>query len=199
MAHTAVPFDETNRVDLARWMAKSAEGDLDAFDVVVRTLHADVTGFVAVRLPVASLIEEVVQDTFVAVYQARGRYQAGGDVRAWVKGFARNLCLRARADFMQAHRQSGIPWSQVLQEVPLAAAEGDEDEEGLQRRTDLAHCLATLSTSLQHLLCRRYGEGVSLQDLATQQTRSYQALAKALERGLAQLRSCMQMRARERA
>jgi RNA polymerase sigma-70 factor (ECF subfamily) len=50
------------------------------------------------RLP-ADAVEDVLQETFVAVWRGAGRYQANGEVGAWIWGIAR----RQAANWLRKH------------------------------------------------------------------------------------------------
>lgn len=74
-------------------MALHCEGDADAFETLFARHHAAVYNFARYMLGAADGAEEVMQDTFVAVARAAGRYEPRGRFRPWLMRIARNLCL----------------------------------------------------------------------------------------------------------
>jgi RNA polymerase sigma-70 factor (ECF subfamily) len=94
---------EDSRSDHAL-LAKVAEGDRPA----LRTLYERHAPWLVLRLSRRcsdpGLVEEVVQDTFVAVWKGARRYRGQGDVAAWVWGIGiRRLIDRLR------HRRVVLP------------------------------------------------------------------------------------------
>lgn len=74
-------------------MALYCDGDADAFDALFARYHAAVYNFARYMLGAADGAEEVMQDTFVAVARAAGRYEPRGRFRPWLMRIARNQCL----------------------------------------------------------------------------------------------------------
>jgi RNA polymerase sigma-70 factor (ECF subfamily) len=72
----------------AEVVAAVAEGRIDA----LRQLHDRHAPWLAARLyrrcSDQALVDETVQDTFVAVWKTAGRYRGEGDVAAWLWGIA---------------------------------------------------------------------------------------------------------------
>lgn len=86
-------------------LAAVGNGDTDA----LRELYGRHAPWLVVRLgqrcPDAALVEEVVQDTFVAVWRGAGSYEARGDVGAWIWGIG----IRRYLDRVRRHRRFGPP------------------------------------------------------------------------------------------
>src|SRR6266496_4653567 len=51
------------------------------------------------------LVDEVVQDTFVAVWRGAGRYRGQGEVAAWLWGVA----IRRLIDQLRSRKPAGVP------------------------------------------------------------------------------------------
>jgi RNA polymerase sigma-70 factor (ECF subfamily) len=69
-------------------LAAIADGDRAALRVLYDRHAPWLTLRLARRCPDPGLVDETVQDTFVAVWRSAGRYRGDGDVGAWVWGIA---------------------------------------------------------------------------------------------------------------
>ena len=74
-----------------------AQGDRDALEALYRRHAPWLMARLTRRCADPGLVEEVVQDTFVAVWRGAGRYRATGEVAAWIWGIGiRRLIDRLR-------------------------------------------------------------------------------------------------------
>ncbi|HVB64738.1 MAG TPA: RNA polymerase sigma factor [Nitrolancea sp.] len=81
-------------------------------------------------LPVDA-VEDVLQETFIAVWRGAGRYQSTGEVGAWIWGIAR----RQTAMWLRKHGRT----------APMLTAESAEDAANIAiQRVDLQQALARL-------------------------------------------------------
>ncbi len=114
----------------------SARGDASAYAMLVTRYRVRLIAL-ARRMLGASQeeAEDVVQEAFVAAYQARQRYRRGEPFRAWLYRIAINRCIdRQRA---QARRPTPAPIDAVMDPAdpaagPLEALLGDERDQRLQ-------------------------------------------------------------------
>ena len=104
------------------------------------------------------LVEEVVQDTFVAVWRGAGRYRATGEVPAWIWGIGiRRLISRLRK------RPVAIPRSRADDTMVSA-----EDEVLIAvEHGDLGAALARLSPELRSVVQATVLDGLSTKEAAT--------------------------------
>lgn len=171
--------------ELAR---QAADGDHAAFRAIVAATEDEVRLHLAVRAPPA-LIDELVQETYVAGWFALRDYQPRGVLCAWLKGIARNVLARVLRE--RARRRTvGGDALELLGSVEPAA---EPDEEALLRR--LRECLGRLPAQTQELLRRRYAEGQDLAQLAIAYKRQRDALVAQLYRLRGALRSCVEQAA----
>jgi RNA polymerase sigma-70 factor (ECF subfamily) len=79
-------------------IARTAEGDREAFAELYRRHHADICRFAAHMCGSNAAAEDIVHDAFVAVIDSAWRYRPGRTTaRLWLLGIARNHARRARA------------------------------------------------------------------------------------------------------
>ena len=95
--------------DDAALVAAVADGDREAFAELYRRhvpwLRA--SGCAALRRP--ELVDEAVQDTFVAVWRAAGRWDGRGEVAAWIWGIGiRRLVDALRRGPAAGRRADGV-------------------------------------------------------------------------------------------
>jgi RNA polymerase sigma-70 factor, ECF subfamily len=95
-------------------LAATAGGDRRAF----AELHARHAPWLVVRLSRrctdAGLVDEAVQDTFVAVWQGAGRWDGRGEVAAWIWGIG----VRRLIDGLRRPRPIATAWAELM--TPLA-------------------------------------------------------------------------------
>lgn len=74
-------------------MARYADGDARAFDLVYAQVCPRLLPYVSRKVRRRDQAEDVVQQTFMKMCEARGRYIRGASVHAWAFGIARNLLI----------------------------------------------------------------------------------------------------------
>jgi RNA polymerase sigma-70 factor (ECF subfamily) len=78
-------------------MHRALSGERGAFDSVCRLLSPRLRPFFRRRIPDKGVVEDLVQETLLRVYDARSRFAKGADVMPWVFTIARRLLIdRAR-------------------------------------------------------------------------------------------------------
>jgi RNA polymerase sigma-70 factor (ECF subfamily) len=159
-----------------------------AFDEIVVRYQDRVRTFFALRLRDRSQADDLAQETFITAYRRLASFDPDRAFWPWLQGIAANL-LRNH------HRKSAVPTLDDLEErFDALAAEaadrlGDADVAGALRA-----CLELLPGDAAGLIRARYGEGLSMAELAARDGRSEGALAVALVRIREGLRQCIERR-----
>lgn len=164
-------------------------GDRDAYRLLVEDLEQEVRGFVAAHASSLDLVEEVVQAAFVEAYRHLDDYELRGTFASWVKGFARN---HLRRELAQRARLVSTD-QEALDSLVAGSALEDLTDEVTDRSDDLARierCLAALSPRARLMVQRRFVEQVPINRLAQQFKQTRAAIANALSRIRAGLRTC---------
>ena len=78
-------------IEDATLVERSRDGDLDAFNQIVRRYQLRVYNLAARILGDRTAAEDIAQDTFVSAHKALARFR-GGSLRAWLLRIASNLC-----------------------------------------------------------------------------------------------------------
>jgi RNA polymerase sigma-70 factor (ECF subfamily) len=139
---------QTERAD-EELMAAVAGGSTAALEELYRRHAAWLTLRLTRRCGDPALVDEVLQDTFVAVWKGAGRYGGSGAVGAWLWGIA----VRRLVDALRRRPTPAVP----LDAVPDAVAGGGRHVvESAEDRVllgvehgDLAGALARLSPELR--------------------------------------------------
>lgn len=151
---------DLHHADLTDVELLAAVRDADA--AALRTLHDRHAPWVSLRLARRcadrAIVEEVLQDTFLAVWRGAGRYRGQGDVAAWIWGIAiRRLIdrLRRRPSLQTAsvRRDEAEPSAEEL--VLLGVEHGD-----------LAGAMRGLSPELRAVIQATALDGLSTREAA---------------------------------
>ena len=133
--------------------------------------------------PRADLIDDLLQEVFLAAWVSLERFQGRSSLRTWLQGIARH---KVEDYYRQQLRQPERAAEDKLESDSIPAVEPPFDEfldrERLQAKT--RHVLESLPERYRAALLWRYWERRSAQEMATQTGRS----AKAIERLLARAR-----------
>lgn len=184
---------EPDRGDALDLLAsRAAAGDRQAFgELLARTAH-HLRLFVTARLRSRTLIEEILQDTYVLAWERLSTYRGPGCLPAWLAGIAHN---RIREE-LRDHRRRRAVDQDDLDMLLEAPAPEDGLAEGVDLRPHLAACLEQLEPRARLLLERRYGDDLPLPALAQAFKRNVKNLTMTLHRLRLALRVCIQSRSR---
>jgi len=129
----------------------------EAFRLLVERHAAPLTRYVrAVLGEPAAAADDVVQEVFLRVYQARERYRPGGaPFRAWLLRIGRNLALNARRD---GARRGAAALAEEAEADPRPGPVGTLV--GRQRAARVRAAIARLPERDQEVLTLRYRQGL---------------------------------------
>jgi RNA polymerase sigma-70 factor (ECF subfamily) len=166
----------------ARLVARAAQGDANAFEVLVDRHRAAVYRFARAIARDASDAEEVLQETFLSAWRGAGGFAGRSSVRTWLLVIARNGALRARGR-AEARREDG---GESLVELGARAGFGAEDPERIalaaERRGVLAAALASLGAEDREILALRDLEEIPGEECAEALGLSVPAMKSRLHR-----------------
>jgi RNA polymerase sigma-70 factor (ECF subfamily) len=135
-----------------------AQGDRTALEVLYRRHAPWLTVRLSRRCADPGLVEEVVQDTFVAVWRGAGRYRGAGEVPAWIWGIGiRRLIDRLRRKPAAVlHAGDGVVVASAEDQVLLGVEHGD-----------LGDALHHLSPELRAVVQATVLDGLTTKEAAT--------------------------------
>ncbi len=125
-------------IDETDLIARSRQGDLDAFNRLVERYQRPVYNLCLRMLTAPQAAEDATQDAFIAAYRALDSFR-GGSFRAWLFRIATNAC------YDELRRRRSRPTLSL-----------DEPQGAEQRPIDLPHPGPTLEEHAQSLELARY-------------------------------------------
>lgn len=149
------PGDDRSDVDL---LVAIGDRDRAAFTTLYRRHAPWLTIRLLRRCPDRDVVDQAVQDTFLAVWRKPSAYSARGEVPAWIWGIG----IRRLID--QLRRRPGIAWSPV----PLADAQVSAEDEVLLgvHYGDLANAIDRLSPELLAVVQATLLDGLTTREAA---------------------------------
>jgi RNA polymerase sigma-70 factor, ECF subfamily len=163
-------------------------GDAHAFDPLVERHLDAIHAFVALKLPVPHLVDEITHDTFVFAFRGIAGFTAGTSFRAWLRAIAANK-VRAEIERYCREERNRLAYAERrgLDEALTEASSTDSKElEALQ------DCLKAIPEPLRNVLHLRYHEENSSDQIAGQLDRSLAWVRTTLCRVRQQLRDCIE-------
>ncbi len=85
--------ENTDAATLDIYLRRVADGDSHALEDIYRETHTSVYAYALSVLKNVHDAEDVLHDTYIALYQAAGNYTSSGKPMAWIVTIAKNLCL----------------------------------------------------------------------------------------------------------
>jgi RNA polymerase sigma factor (sigma-70 family) len=185
-------------------MAAFAQGDVSAFDRLYERHHASLYRFVRRLLGVAcsAQTDEVFQDTWLRVVQARARWAPqGASFRTWLFTLAHHRavdCLRRSGREVSVDvNDETEPWTPDTAEAPWAlwpdaSASNAEDQLFWRRAGErLLSCLEALPATQKTVFLLHHEDGLSLDELAQALELGFETAKSRLRYAMAKLRTCM--------
>lgn len=138
-------------------LADVATGDRDALAELYRRHAPWLVLRLSRRCADPGAVEEVVQDTFVAVWRSADRYRGSGEVAAWIWGIGiRRLISRLRARPAATVRPTDATTLSAEDEVLIGVEHGD-----------LGSALGQLSPELRAVMQATVLDGLTTKEAAT--------------------------------
>jgi RNA polymerase sigma-70 factor, ECF subfamily len=185
------PDTEANQEEAAL-VAAVQGGDLQAFEPLVRRHLDAIHAFVALKLPVTHLVDELTHETFVVAFRCIGQFAAGTSFRAWLRAIAMNR-IRAEIERQTRDERNRLAYSE--QRI-LELAGRETNPEDLQAIDALRECIQEVPEHLRAMLTLRYQDEQTSEQIARQTQRSMAWVRTTLWRVRQQLRECVERRTR---
>lgn len=163
-------------------------GDPDGFAALLDAHLPHIRTYLALKAPVAQLVDELAHDTFVFAFQHLDEFQPGTSFRAWIRAIAWNL-LRAEVQRFareQVQQQKFTAWQLAEWETSSVESTSSAEAEHLQ------HCLDQLEGPLRELITLKYRDDHSTETIAARVKRSLVWVRVSLFRVRRQLRECIE-------
>ena len=166
-------------------MARGAEGDERAFQVLVERWERPVFAFLVRMLGSREEAQDVGQETFLRLCRQAPRYQARGQFRSWLFRIAGNL---ARSRLRRRKIIRWVTFERPLHDRPANNPPIGADLEREELRTLLMAAIAELPERQRQTILLRHDLGMSQREIAATLGTSESAVESLLQRGLATLK-----------
>ena len=184
---TGAPHDR-----LAALLARAALGDRRAFEEVYRATHSKLFAVSLRIVRERQLAEEVLQDSFVAIWNHAGDYaQAKSAPTTWMTAIVRNRSL----DVLRrgARETEDVDEALALNLVDESAAPA-RDLEDAREAHSIQHCLAELDAEQRQSIALAFYHGLSHSELAEHMRKPLGTVKTHIRRGLMRLKDCLARR-----
>jgi RNA polymerase sigma-70 factor (ECF subfamily) len=148
-------------LDDAALVQQVADGGTGALEELYRRHAPWLTLRLARRCADPMTVDEVVQDTFVAVWRNASRYRGSGEVAAWVWGIA----IRRLVDAIRRRPPAANPLDPWMEELTVTQSAEERVLLGVEHG-DLAGALARLSPELRAVICATVLDGLTTREAA---------------------------------
>lgn len=152
-------------------MLRYRDGDLAAFKELYRRHKSGLYRFISWRSPRADWVDEIFQDSWTALHNARAGYQPQAAFRTYLYQIARNrlIDLLRQNHLLLASELGGDEEGDVLLHIADAQAPEETPETALARKQDMAGlhaALLSLPGEQREALVLQQFNGLSLEEIA---------------------------------
>lgn len=164
---------------------RGANGDEEAFRVLVQRWERPVFAFLSRMLGSREEAQDLTQETFLRVCRGAGRYEASGQFKSWVFRIAGNLA-RSRL-----RRRKIVPWIRFdprSHDVPVDDP-ADKGLEAADTKRMVRAALARLPDRQREAVLLRQYQEMSYQEIADHLDTTVPAVESLLHRGMTALRT----------
>src|SRR5258708_3928304 len=137
----------------AELMERLQQGDPDACKALLDDIGPSLTYFLRRRVADPHELEDVYQEVFMAIFEARHTYEPGRPFEPWLFAIARNIAV----DYTR-RRWSRAHWEELVAEPPEQAAETSDTA-----APELAAVLAKLPSDQRQAFSMLKLDGLSLE------------------------------------
>lgn len=180
----------TGAVDEDAIIDEIRSGNADAYESLV-DLHARaLRAFIALRVPVPHLINEIAHEAFVFAYRNLDGFERGTSFGAWLRAIAHNLIRRE----LQQHARTRANQQNYFENLVIEKSAELFSDGRLDAVEHLRECVGHLPARLALLVRERYENARSADQLADMFGQSSAWVRTTLCRVRHQLRDCVERR-----
>jgi RNA polymerase sigma-70 factor (ECF subfamily) len=178
------------RIQLVAALARVAQGDRAALQLVYRDTSAKLFGVCLRILGDRIEAEDVLQEVYIAVWRRAGAFDpARASPVTWLIAIARNRAIDRLRASARARRMQ--PIDEAL-EVSDAAPDALEQVESGERQRRLADCLAELEPRHAGAIRSAFLDGLTYEELAERMEVPLGTMKSWIRRSLTRLRACLE-------
>ena len=166
-----------------------AQKDRQAFALLYKATAPKLLGTVLRILIDRAWADDVIQDTYLKIWQRAEQYQDGkSSPITWLVSIARNSAI----DELRKHPAGRTTNSDELDEMPGRQSTAQEKLEDQRAANKLNHCIDQLEKDRQDMVRLAYLNGWSREDLASQFEQPVNTVKTWLHRALKQIKRCLE-------
>ncbi len=171
-------------------VARVQRGDLSAFEILLERHSSRLRAFIAMKLPVPHLIDEIAHESFVFAHRHLAEFSVGTDFGKWLRAIAFNLIRKEtlRHQRLSKNQERFLEHHLVQQSVKGGLAPD------LPIVIVLEECLAKLPEQQRRLLDRKYARSESSREIAEAFGQSESWVRTTLCRVRTGLRQCIEQK-----
>ena len=143
-----------------RLIGRVAAGDLRAFEQLYRAYHARLTRFLDRMTRRRGVVEEVLNDTMLVVWNRSDRFDGSSKVSTWIFAIAYRKALKV----LQRHDEAVE--DETLDERPAPGDGPEQQAENRQARAQLGRALEALSDDHRMVVELTYFHGMGYREIA---------------------------------
>lgn len=181
--------DTSERAALDECAPRIRAGDSAAFEQLFRALHAPLVRFATRYSGDAARAEEIVQDVFFAIWQARADWTPRGSVRAYLFGAVRNRALNLRRRDELEDDWAAAEAHDETRTVHAASQSADVELEQAELVTRAHAALDALPARCRLVMHLRWRDGLSYAEIAEVLGIGVKGVENQLSRGLRAVRT----------
>ena len=182
------PEPDAGRQQLTRVLRGTAIGDRTAFAELYRLTAPQLFGVALRILRQKERAEDVLQESFVAIWQRAADYNAAkGAPMTWLVTILRNRAIDALRRSGRHPDHSAEPES-VLLDIPAGAADSSDRATALRALQD---CLAELEAPQRRAMLMVYAYGFTQEELAARMATPLGTVKSWIRRSLMRLKKCL--------
>ncbi len=159
------PGDGTiDEKEIEACLERARNGDRESFRVIVRAYERRVFGVAYSMLGNRDDALDVVQETFLRVYEKSGMFRPGRSFGVWLSTLARNVCI----DYYRRNLKRKGEWEsgQRVDELQLAGAGDGEKNEARDLREALVRCIDGLAERQKAVFVMRHYEELQFNEIS---------------------------------
>jgi RNA polymerase sigma-70 factor (ECF subfamily) len=140
--------------EIASLLERIQKDDREAFVTIVRLYQRKVFMMAYSILRNKEDALDVVQETFLRLYQRAGMYKPDSPFQAWLIEIAKNLSI----DYYRKHRQKRHEWetSRPVEEIPVAVEDRSSDSRDSDLRSAFSRCVEKLAAKQKMVFVMRH-------------------------------------------
>lgn len=188
MTHREADQDDDGR--WSRWMARAQQGDRQAYDRLLRDLAGVIRAHLIRRFGLTgftdlALLDDCVQESLLAIHQARHSYDPDRPFRPWLLAIVRHRTI----DLLRRRAPPAEPLDALAADSGPSGPRQAEPEPGVTARLDSERLLSFLSGNLREALILTKFLGLSTRECARRLGVSESVVKVRVHRGLRQMRA----------